>query len=86
MRGHRRERTESVDVGLCCFAQCASVQMRYRVNAMNLVWVVVALAVLAGIVTVVGWSQRSRQESDLGIVSHQWLAEHRHSQTQDSHR
>jgi len=50
---------------------------------MNAVWIVVGLAVLGALAAIYGWSQRRRRETDLGIVSQQWVAEQRFSQKQD---
>ena len=42
---------------------------------MMIVWVGIAAA---GLLSVVVWSRyRTRKDPDLGVVSHQWLAEHR---------
>ena len=50
---------------------------------MNLVW----LAVGIGIFGIVAWQMTRRSEhgglSDLGFVSHRWIAEHRASQVSD---
>jgi hypothetical protein len=50
---------------------------------MNGVWIVAGLGVLAAIAAIVAWSQRRRRQTDLGIVSQQWVAEQRFSQKQD---
>jgi hypothetical protein len=53
---------------------------------MNTVWVVLALAVAAAIVALAtSWRRRSHP-SDMGAVSHQWIAEHRMSSGEDSRR
>jgi hypothetical protein len=46
--------------------------------------VIVAIAVAIGVVVRTYWSGAGA--SDLGSVSHEWLAEHRNSQVQDSRR
>ena len=53
--------------------------------SMNVWWIVVGLTILGALATRMVWP-RKRRESDLGFVSHQWLAEHRLSQISDSHR
>jgi hypothetical protein len=52
---------------------------------MNVWWIVVGLTILGALATRMAWP-RKRRESDLGFVSHQWLAEHRLPQISDSHR
>jgi hypothetical protein len=50
-------------------------------------WIVtVAIIVAAGVVVKTYWSGAGVGPSDLGSVSHEWLAEHRNSQVQDSRR
>jgi len=57
--------------------------MLHWVNAM---WMfVLGFVVLAAILMIVRWHGHGRQ-ADLGSVSEQWVAEHRLSQAQDSHR
>jgi hypothetical protein len=53
--------------------------------SMNVWWIVVGLTILGALATRMAWP-RKRPESDLGFVSHQWLAEHRLSQISDSQR
>jgi hypothetical protein len=48
--------------------------------------VIVAIAVAAGVVVRTYWFRAGNGASDYGSVSHQWLAEHRSSQVQDSRR
>jgi hypothetical protein len=49
-------------------------------------WVVVVLGVvIAAIALVTSW-RRGDQSTDLGVVSHQWIAEHRLGSGQDSRR
>ena len=52
---------------------------------MNVWWIVVGLTILGALAARMSWP-RNRRDSDLGFVSHQWLAEHRLSQISDSHR
>jgi hypothetical protein len=52
---------------------------------MSVWWIVVGLTILGALATRMAWP-RKRPESDLGFVSHQWLAEHRLSQISDSQR
>jgi len=47
---------------------------------MNLVWIVLAIAVLGAIVKKVAGPRKRASQSDLGSVSHQWIAEHRLAQ------
>jgi hypothetical protein len=60
-------------------------EAQQRDPSMNVWWIVVGLTILGAVATRMVWP-RGRPESDLGFVSHQWLAEHRLSQTSDSHR
>jgi hypothetical protein len=53
---------------------------------LNPAWLVIGLAALACAVATALWSRSSGRPSDIGFVSHQWLAEHRLSQPQDSER
>jgi hypothetical protein len=48
-------------------------------------WIFVAIGIVGAVAATIGWAQR-RQGDDLGTVSNLWLAEHRHSQTQDPRR
>jgi hypothetical protein len=50
------------------------------------VWIVLAVVVVAVIARTIGWSRGDTARSDLGSVSHQWVAEHRLSQPQEPHR
>jgi hypothetical protein len=54
--------------------------------ALNPVWIVFGIAVLASGVVTGLWFRGRGDEPDLGFVSHQWLTEHRLSQPQDSDR
>lgn len=53
---------------------------------MNVVWIVAGLCAAAAVVGFIGWAHGRGDDADVGVVSHQWLAEHRHSEVQDSHR
>ena len=53
---------------------------------MNLVWIVLAVAALGAIVKRVVWPRERGSQSDLGFVSHQWIAEHRLAKTHDAQR
>jgi len=52
----------------------------------NTVWMVVGLGLVAAVVAFVSSWHRRDQHSDLGAVSHQWIAEHRFGQGNDSRR
>lgn len=52
---------------------------------MNTVWIIVGVGVSCLIAVILRWRGRGR-ESDLGFVSHQWVAEHRLSQPHDPPR
>ena len=47
---------------------------------MQSVWTLASLGVLGAIAMVFWWSTSHGRLDDLGVVSHQWLAEHRQSQ------
>ena len=49
-------------------------------------WVLLGLATLGAAVKLVEWSLGRVRKPDLGFVSHQWVDEHRQSQTQNSNR
>jgi hypothetical protein len=49
-------------------------------------WIVVGLAAVAAVVAGVSSWQKRDQRSELGVVSHQWIAEHRFGQGNDSRR
>ena len=51
--------------------------------SMNAVWILVGIAGLGALAQLVTWSLGQGRKSDLGSVSHQWVAEHRQSQTQE---
>jgi len=53
---------------------------------MNAAWIILGLGVLGAITAMIGRSQGRGQQSNLGSVSQQWVAEHRLSQTPDSQR
>ena len=50
------------------------------------VLIVLAVGVVAVLVRTIGWSHGDTSRSDLGSVSHQWVAEHRLSHPQEPHR
>jgi hypothetical protein len=45
---------------------------------MNASWIILGVGVVRAILAMIGWSQR---QSDLGFMSHHWVAEHRLSHT-----
>ena len=47
------------------------------------VWILVGLAGVGAIAQLVTWSFGRGRTPDLGSVSHQWIAEHRLSQSQE---
>ena len=49
-------------------------------------WVVVGLGVAGGILALIASWRGGDHTADLGVVSHQWLAEHRLGSGQDSRR
>jgi len=49
-------------------------------------WTAIGVGVVAVLAVVLGVAQRVGVRSDLGSVSDQWIAEHRLSQVQDTHR
>jgi hypothetical protein len=53
---------------------------------MSLVWLVVAIGVIAIFAKWVVWPDGHARPSDLGFVSQQWLIEHRLSQISDPQR
>jgi hypothetical protein len=52
---------------------------------MSLVWLVVGVAIFAIVVRQMARRHERGRQSDLGFVSHSWLAEHRVSQMSDRH-
>jgi hypothetical protein len=52
----------------------------------NTVWFVVVLGLVAAVGGVITSLRRGDRLSDLGTVSHQWMAEHRPGSGQDSRR
>jgi hypothetical protein len=52
----------------------------------NTVWVVVGLALAAGVVGLFTSWRRGDESADMGAVSHQWLMEHRLGPERDSRR
>jgi hypothetical protein len=53
---------------------------------MSTVWVVLALCVAGVVAALISSWRRTDLTSDLGAVSHQWLAEHRLGSGHDSRR
>jgi hypothetical protein len=53
---------------------------------MNTVWVALALGIAAAIFVLIASWRRRTHPTDLGAVSHQWIAEHRAASGQDSRR
>lgn len=53
---------------------------------MQAVWTLAGLGVLGAIITAFWWSTARTRLDDLGLVSQQWLSEHRHSQSHDERR
>jgi hypothetical protein len=54
--------------------------------SMSVVWIVVGIAAVVAVAKLVGSLRERAWESDLGFVSHQWITEHRLSQTSESQR
>ena len=52
---------------------------------MNVVWIVVGIGIF-GVLARIAWPHERGEQSNLGFVSQQWLAEHRLSQLSDSQR
>ena len=52
---------------------------------MNTVWVALALGIVVILALITSWRRRTHP-TDLGAVSHQWIAEHRAASGQDSRR
>ena len=53
---------------------------------MNVVWIVVGIGILGGVARWIPWPHERVGQSDLGLVSQQWLADHRLSQISDPQR
>ena len=51
--------------------------------SLNAVWILAGIAGLGALAQLVTWSLGQGRKADLGSVSHQWVAEHRLSQTQE---
>jgi hypothetical protein len=51
----------------------------------NIVWIVVVAVAAVALATRMAWP-RERRKSDVGFVSHQWLAERRSSEVSDRQR
>ena len=54
--------------------------------SMNALWIVVGIGIVGGLAKRIAWHHERRSPSELGFVSHQWLAEHRLSQISDPQR
>jgi len=54
-------------------------------GSLTAMWIFVAIGIIGAAAATIGWAQRRRAD-DLGAVSNLWLAEHRHSSTQDPRR
>jgi hypothetical protein len=56
--------------------------------SMNVVWILVGIGIFGVLALAkrIAWPHKRGAQSDLGFVSHQWLAEHRLSQISDSQR
>jgi hypothetical protein len=48
---------------------------------MNALWALAGVAMLGTITATIRWSLGRSKYADLGFVSQQWLAEHRHSES-----
>jgi hypothetical protein len=53
---------------------------------MGVIWIVVSVVIAGALAKGVIWTRNRSSESDLGSVSHQWIAEHRLSQTSHAQR
>jgi hypothetical protein len=53
---------------------------------MNSIWLIVGVAVAGALAVLVMSWRRGDRSTDLGAVSHQWIAEHRLSSGEDSRR
>ena len=53
---------------------------------MTIVWIVVGVAIAGAVVKGIFRARRLSSESDLGGVTHQWIAEHRLSSMSDAGR
>ena len=51
--------------------------------SMNAVWILAGIAGLGALAQIVTWALGQGRKADLGSVSHQWVAEHRLSQTHE---
>jgi len=53
----------------------------------NIVWIIIGLVAVAGILAALASARRrTAGPADLGVVSHQWIAEHRLSSAEESRR
>jgi hypothetical protein len=53
---------------------------------MNSLWTFVGVVTLGTIAATLRWALGRTRYADLGFVSQQWLAEHRHSESHDERR
>jgi hypothetical protein len=53
---------------------------------MSTVWIVIALGIVGAVVALVAFRRRGDHAANLGVVSHQWLAEHKIGPGQDWRR
>ena len=53
---------------------------------MNAMWVIIGLGIVAAGIALVSVLQRGAKQTDLGVVSNQWISEHRLGQREDSRR
>jgi hypothetical protein len=53
---------------------------------MTPIWTILALLGFGIVASTIAWSRERGRDSDLGSVSHHWIAEHRLSQTQEQQR
>ena len=53
---------------------------------MTALWVLLGFVAFGIAAKLVGWSIGRARKPDLGFVSHQWVDEHRQSQTQNTNR
>jgi nitrogen fixation-related uncharacterized protein len=53
---------------------------------MDALWTLVGVAILGTIAVTLRWSLGNTGYPDLGFVSQQWLAEHRHSESSHERR
>ncbi len=77
------------------FRTCSPLRIHYshggddeeeRDFEMNALWIVVGIGIFGVLANRLAWAYERGRQSDLGFVSHQWLAEHRLSQLSDPQR